>query len=157
MIDENKLIELRDELYESIQVGSVNSFDLIKVIKEHIKKLDKLIDSKNKESEIHKLNFQDFVDSSISHGIIIPVLKDFTVGIVSDRKSVIKVFEKYFLNSKVIKNIEHSWYPNLYEVLYSSKKYYDKIRTIYENEDGVCGIAFVELDDGRFVVGTKRE
>ncbi len=40
----NKLINLRDELYESVPCGTVNSFDLIKMIKAHIKKLDEIID-----------------------------------------------------------------------------------------------------------------
>jgi len=40
----NKLINLRDELYESIPCGTVKSFDLIKIIKAHIKKLDEIID-----------------------------------------------------------------------------------------------------------------
>ncbi len=40
----SKLIDLRDELYESMPCGTVNSFDLIKIIKAHIKKLDEIID-----------------------------------------------------------------------------------------------------------------
>lgn len=44
MIKEN-LQGLRDELYENIPTGEVNAFDLIKVIKTHIKRLDNLIDA----------------------------------------------------------------------------------------------------------------
>lgn len=44
MIKEN-LSGLRDELYENISTGKVNAFDLIKVIKNHIKHLDNLIEA----------------------------------------------------------------------------------------------------------------
>jgi len=103
------------------------------------------------------VDFQDFTDSVILNGIVIPSLHNHTVGIVSDEKSLGIVFSRYWYDSKKQKRIEYAWYPDLYIILYSSQKYNDKIRNIYTNEDGISGIAFVELWDGRFVVGTKRE
>ena len=103
------------------------------------------------------IDFQDLKDSVILNGIVIPSLHSHTVGIVSDQKSVGIAFSNYWYNSKKENRIEHIWYPELHRILYSSQKYNDKIRNIYINEDGFSGIAFVELWDGRFVVGTKRE
>ena len=37
------LANVRDELYNTIPTGEVQAFDLIKVIKEHISKLDEII------------------------------------------------------------------------------------------------------------------
>ncbi len=104
-----------------------------------------------------KLDFQDLKDSVILKGIVIPSLHNHTVGIVSDEESLEIIFSRYWYDSKKENRIEHVWYPDLYRILYSSQKYNDKIRNIYINEDGLSGIAFVELWDGRFVIGTKRE
>lgn len=38
-----RIEEIRDELYNQLPVGEVNAFDLIKIITNHIKKLDELI------------------------------------------------------------------------------------------------------------------
>ena len=103
------------------------------------------------------IDFQDLKDSIILNGIVIPSLHNLTVGIVSDEKSLRIAFGRYWYDSKKINKIEHVWYPDLYKILYSSQKYDDKIRNIYINKDGIPGILFVELWDGRFVVGTKKE
>ena len=39
----SELANLRNELYNQLPTGEVNAFDLIKIINNHIKKLDELI------------------------------------------------------------------------------------------------------------------
>ena len=40
---QQQIQSLRDELYDELPIGEVNSFELIKLINNHIKKLDELI------------------------------------------------------------------------------------------------------------------
>ena len=44
----DELTELRDSLYDSLPVGEVDAFKMINAIKEHIKNLDKLIETYEK-------------------------------------------------------------------------------------------------------------
>lgn len=44
-MDKDKLIEIRNRLYDNLPKGEVSVFDFIKVIKEHLTELDLLIDS----------------------------------------------------------------------------------------------------------------
>jgi hypothetical protein len=39
------LVEIRNELYDNLPTGKVHAFDLITVIKDHLKKLDEFIDA----------------------------------------------------------------------------------------------------------------
>ncbi len=39
---QERISKLRDELFNQLPIGKINSFDLIKIIKNHIKKLDEL-------------------------------------------------------------------------------------------------------------------
>lgn len=55
-----ELSALRDELYDAIPTGEVNAFDLIKVIKQHIGKLDKVIESAPIVCEYNEEKFKDF-------------------------------------------------------------------------------------------------
>lgn len=55
-----ELAQLRDELYEALPTGEVNAFDLIKVIKQHIGKLDKVIESSPIVCEYNEEKFKDF-------------------------------------------------------------------------------------------------
>ena len=41
------LLELRNNLYDNLPVGEVNSFDLLKIIRNHLDRLDKIIDNNN--------------------------------------------------------------------------------------------------------------
>lgn len=39
------LLELRNNLYDNLPVGEVNSFDFLKIIRNHLDRLDKIIDN----------------------------------------------------------------------------------------------------------------
>lgn len=54
-----ELSKLRDELYEALPTGKIDAFELIQVIKNHISKLDELI-------ELKKLRVGDVIKNEVA-------------------------------------------------------------------------------------------
>ena len=60
------LTEIRDELYDSLPSGKLDAFNLIKEIKKHISKLDKIVDYYSRIEVDEKTNFKNLKSISIT-------------------------------------------------------------------------------------------